>query len=403
MKYWIISFALTSGIILWNQSQAQSLFFEVNFDNCTAMDQQSALMDSVAGAPVCACGVSGEAFKLDGQKDFINFTGDYKNIFSSDYTISFYFKVAGNVPGQALDLLSYREDCGLDSTLAFTYLPGTKEVSVELYENVNRNALLVGDIDPLTCWQHVVLVKEGVVMRLYINGRLKVERRNSQTINVTNRGILSLSNSPCLGFAAQRFSGWVDELRIYRGALELKEVVSLYHAPDRIITPDTALLKGSAVQIQMAKSCASSFRWSPTQGVSDPSVAEPRLSPEVTTTYYLSMNDAACSTRDSIKIIVVDPANINCDEIFLPNAFTPNGDGLNEDFGISNPYVFEELLEYAVFSSWGEKMFTTTDAYGRWDGSYRGQLVNPGIYAYRLEYRCSGERKIKTGSFTLLR
>lgn len=392
--------------ILWLATRfglAQSIFLEVNFDNCTAMDKQSNLVDSVAGMPRCECGVKGESFKLDGQRDFVNFTGDYKNIFSSDYTISFYFKVSTNSTGQALDLLSLREDCGLDSSLAFTYLPTTKEVSVEIYENVNRNALLVGKIDPSTCWQHLTMVRQGVLLRLYINGKLALERRNSQPIAVNNRGVLSISNSPCLGFAAQRFNGWIDELHIYRGALVEKEVLALYNPPDRIISPDTALIKGSSLQVRLAKSCATSFRWSPSVGVSDIQVAEPQLSPQVTTTYYLAMNDAACSLRDSIKVIVVDPATINCEEIFLPNAFTPNGDGLNEDFGISNPYVFEELLEYSVFSSWGEKMFTTTDAYGRWDGFYRGQPVNPGVYAYRLEYKCSGEHKIKTGSFTLLR
>lgn len=389
--------AMTAG------GAAQSTFLEVNFDNCTAMDQQNNLLDSVSGAPKCECGVQGESFKLDGQRDFINFTGDYKNIFGSNYSISFYFKVATNTSGQALDLLSYREDCGLDSSLAFTFLPGTKEVSVELYENVNRNALLVGKVDPAACWQHVVLVRDGVLMRLYINGKLVVERRNSQPINVTNPGVLSISNSPCLGFAAQRFNGWIDEVRIYRGALETKDVVSLYQAPDRILTADTALLKGSTLPVRVSKSCATSYRWSPTSGVSDATVAEPRLSPGVTTTYHLTMNDAACSTRDSLKIIVVDPNTINCDDVMLPNAFTPNGDGLNDDYGISNPYVFEQLVEYSVYSSWGEKMFTTTDAYGRWNGSFRGNPVNPGVYAYRLEYRCSGGHKVKTGSFSLLR
>lgn len=89
--------------------------------------------------------------------------------------------------------------------------------------------------------------------------------------------------------------------------------------------------------------------------------------------------------------------------IYLPNAFIPDNDGLNDVFGpvASNLRYFE----LQVFNRWGEMIFETTDLNKGWDGTYKGIEVQPGVYTYTLIYRFQGEQENKTvyGHVTLIR
>ncbi|MFN9940082.1 MAG: gliding motility-associated C-terminal domain-containing protein, partial [bacterium] len=87
------------------------------------------------------------------------------------------------------------------------------------------------------------------------------------------------------------------------------------------------------------------------------------------------MGDAAspCVATDSIYISVVDPNTLSCNTVFLPGAFTPNGDGLNDVYGISNPYAIQQLHTFEIFDRWGARVFYTTQVFDQWDGSFQGQ------------------------------
>ena len=115
------------------------------------------------------------------------------------------------------------------------------------------------------------------------------------------------------------------------------------------------------------------------------------------------MDDGLCTATDSLQIIVVDPSTIDCSDIFLPTAFTPNGDGLNDFFGISNPFATGELLAFDIFDRWGNIVFSTTDPLDKWNGSYKGTPVNPGVFLYRIQFRCEGEEGVKSGNVTVIR
>ena len=102
---------------------------------------------------------------------------------------------------------------------------------------------------------------------------------------------------------------------------------------------------------------------------------------------------------------VIDPNTLDCSEVFLPKAFTPNGIGpsVNETFGISNPFAIPELVSFEIRNRWGGKMFATADVFGRWDGTFDGEDVNPGVYLWRIIFRCEGQEIEATGSVTVLR
>ena len=197
----------------------------------------------------------------------------------------------------------------------------------------------------------------------------------------------------------------MDELRIYNRALLDEEIEELYTEPDKIINRDTIIFLGGFVPVNITETCATDFDWSPINGVADPTLSSTTITPSTAGDhqYTLSMNDGECVATDTLKISVIDPSLLDCKQLFLPKAFTPNGDGLNETYGISNPYVIETLKSFEIFDRWGERVFFTVDPLSQWDGTFKGKPVNPGVMLYKVIYTCDGEEITTTGSITIIR
>lgn len=69
--------------------------------------------------------------------------------------------------------------------------------------------------------------------------------------------------------------------------------------------------------------------------------------------------------------------------IYIPNAFTPNGDGLNDGFGVKAEGIHDFRME--IFNRWGELIFSTTDINELWDGTYKGRkLENTEVFVYKV-------------------
>ena len=68
-------------------------------------------------------------------------------------------------------------------------------------------------------------------------------------------------------------------------------------------------------------------------------------------------------------------------KFLMPNAFTPNNDGLNDEFRIPGGVVFT-LKEFSVYDGWGNKIFTTADARTGWKEIYKGGFLHAGAYVY---------------------
>jgi len=88
--------------------------------------------------------------------------------------------------------------------------------------------------------------------------------------------------------------------------------------------------------------------------------------------------------------------------IYYPNTFTPNGDGLNDTFQVKGQYMSE--VEFMVFNRWGEMLFYTTDLSVAWDGNYRGSTVPEGTYVFRCFLTdMSGTKHERSGNVVVLR
>jgi len=105
---------------------------------------------------------------------------------------------------------------------------------------------------------------------------------------------------------------------------------------------------------------------------------------------------------------IIDPNNPNIPEggftgVHVPNAFSPNGDGLNDEL---QHYVGYDISNFRIIiiDRWGQVMFNSTSPTEYWDGTFNGQLVNSGIYTYVVEYTTTnGEYTKKSGNITLVR
>ncbi len=88
--------------------------------------------------------------------------------------------------------------------------------------------------------------------------------------------------------------------------------------------------------------------------------------------------------------------------VYIPNAFTANGDGLNDDFKWVP--VFVKDFNIQIFNRWGEMIYQTNNKNEPWNGTYKSQVCATDVYFYRMSYTgWEGTEKYSSGNFTLLR
>ena len=90
-------------------------------------------------------------------------------------------------------------------------------------------------------------------------------------------------------------------------------------------------------------------------------------------------------------------------QLAIPNAFSPNGDGLNDEFGLINPEGIQDL-NFKVFNRWGQGIFSTSNPSTRWDGTLNGNPQLLGVYLYVIEVVfIDGTMEVYSGNVTLVR
>ncbi|MCU0434575.1 MAG: gliding motility-associated C-terminal domain-containing protein [Bacteroidia bacterium] len=115
--------------------------------------------------------------------------------------------------------------------------------------------------------------------------------------------------------------------------------------------------------------------------------------------YWVTITNPPCILSDTITVNGILGEGL----VYIPNSFTPNGDGLNDRFtGIGENFTTFHLL---IFNRWGELIFETRNQSG-WDGQYQGEIAKGDVYVYKLSYSniCTGEQVIdRLGHVTLIR
>lgn len=147
------------------------------------------------------------------------------------------------------------------------------------------------------------------------------------------------------------------------------------------------------------------YNWDPIETLSCDDCSNPLATPKNTTLYTLSMPDTnGCVVLDDILITVKKDRNL-----FIPNVFSPNGDGQNEIVTIFADESVEEILIFRIFDRWGEFIFQEANfqpndpAHG-WDGTFNGKILNPAVFTYYAEVKfVDGEVSLFKGDITIVR
>ncbi|MCU0346439.1 MAG: gliding motility-associated C-terminal domain-containing protein [Saprospiraceae bacterium] len=148
------------------------------------------------------------------------------------------------------------------------------------------------------------------------------------------------------------------------------------------------------------------FTWQEDPTLSCTNCPKPTASPLATTTYSLTVSDqGGCRDEATVTVVVT-----NRKGVYIPNSFSPNGDGPNDVFMIfSNGKSVEKVNSFVIFSRWGESVFEVYNfppdeiAFG-WDGTHRGKLLDTGVFVYYAEIEfVDGTKQLYKGDVTLVR
>lgn len=171
----------------------------------------------------------------------------------------------------------------------------------------------------------------------------------------------------------------------------------------RIWADDSAFFLTQSVKLHVTDVPGARYRWNNTCDEELPSNSTVVVTPTDTISVYdcLVTDTLGCTWHGSIMLrcseVVCDRPNI-----FIPNAFSPNGDGVNDKLCCRGRFIIDFNL--AIYSRWGEKVFETNDINDCWDGRYNGQWCVPGVYTYYCRVKCeAGFQNTIKGDITLIR
>ena len=134
---------------------------------------------------------------------------------------------------------------------------------------------------------------------------------------------------------------------------------------------------------QLQASGGVAYLWSPANGLSAVNIANPVARPAGTTTYYVRVTDENnCVSKDSVTVHFTASGDVRGYQ--MPTAFTPNGDGLNDCFGVGKWGNVVNIDQFDIFNRWGQLVFKGGNANNCWDGSVNGKPQPSGSYVYKI-------------------
>lgn len=174
-------------------------------------------------------------------------------------------------------------------------------------------------------------------------------------------------------------------------------------APTPLASVDRdTIAEGQSVNLTVSNAGTWPVQWEPSGIIDNPNNASTSATPPVTTTFTVTLKgENGCNDSAQLRVVVLE---VICREpwVFVPNAFSPDGDGFNDTWGLYS--FFAEALTLSVYDRWGEKVWETNEVKNYWDGTYRGKELPSDVYGYYLRVKCyGGQEYFKKGNVTLLR
>lgn len=174
--------------------------------------------------------------------------------------------------------------------------------------------------------------------------------------------------------------------------------------PTLVITvdPDT-LTTCWTMPVALNASGADTYSWSPDLHLSCLDCPNPLADPSDTTLYTVTGTSGSCTGTATVLV------NIKCPDVFVPSAFTPNGDNVNQFFKVEFPIGFVVTdFTLMVFDRWGQMVFHTNDQNEGWDGTFNGKPFSTGVFVWMFRGKDRDGRSVSvnrtnSGDVTLIR
>ncbi|MEM9680422.1 MAG: gliding motility-associated C-terminal domain-containing protein [Bacteroidota bacterium] len=158
---------------------------------------------------------------------------------------------------------------------------------------------------------------------------------------------------------------------------------------------DTTICQGESLFLEVDPS-GTSYTW-------QDSTSNPYLIVQDSGLYAVTVSNDACVVKDSLFVEVLDCSICN---LYIPNVFSPNGDGVNDFFQVYSNCLFD-YYELKIFNRWGALLYEGNHISSRWDGRFRNEDAPVDVYTYFLIYAFGQgqdfSKKIKKGDITILR
>ncbi len=186
--------------------------------------------------------------------------------------------------------------------------------------------------------------------------------------------------------------------------------VTILDSPARPQLPqDTLLAPEEALQLSLAADPNLAYSWQPDAAVDCADCAQVEVVPSFEGRLSVEVSDdQGCSTLAAMLVLRAPEPNL---ELWAPTAFSPNGDGVNDNFSIALPAA-ASLLSCTVYDRWGNSLSSAEGVLNAppgqllpvWDGTVRGKTANPGVFVWQAEWRdVEGVQQLATGEVTLLK
>jgi len=171
--------------------------------------------------------------------------------------------------------------------------------------------------------------------------------------------------------------------------------IKVYPNPQISISAVDTLCSDQEVKLNAGTGFAS-YKW-------QDGSTEPQMVATAEGIYWVIVTDYNnCQATDSV---LLQPCELL---LWMPNVFTPNGDGLNDEFMAKYRNDVEITFQMQIFNKWGEQIFSTNDINIGWDGTYKGVLCTEDLYTWRISFSASGnytflQKSPQSGNVMLLK
>ncbi|TVR79205.1 MAG: hypothetical protein EA412_06865 [Chitinophagaceae bacterium] len=294
--------------------------------------------------------------------------------------------VSGGTPGY--EIFWPQGDTGV---LATGLTAGTYDVLITDMNGCEETYTVeVSELDELI----VSLLSEDISCFGYNDGSLTASVDGGTAPYIYNWDNSNIDNPNLSDLEAGSYSLTVTDLNGCESEISVQ-----INEPDALVvsvSDDQVIQLGESVDLVVEPQGGNSpftFVWSPDESIQDPSQSTVTASPEITTTYTVTVTDAnGCSFMDKI-LVIVDAVLYD-----FPNAFNPNGYN-NDFFVLTSPLV--QIKSFQVFNRWGKLLYD--NASSGWDGMYQGELQPMDTYVYQAVLLLPDGKEVKEqGDFILI-